>query len=79
MTRPGFDSDPDDPMAMFGWGLVRVFPWHFVSLFATATEAHAAREEFGAGYIVRHGVRRIGTDEFKWNREDERDNEEEDS
>ena len=48
-------------------------PWHFVGLFVTAAEAHAAREDFGVEYIVRHGVRRIGTDEFKWWREDERD------
>ena len=73
MTRPGFDIDPDDPMGIFGWGLVRVFPWHFVGLFVTAAEAHAAREEFGAEYIVRHGVRRIRTDDFKWYREDDSD------
>ena len=68
-----FDSDPDEPMDIFGWGLVRVCPWHFVGLFVTAAKAHAAREDFGAQYIVRHGVRRIGTDDFKWYRNDERD------
>ena len=28
----GFDIDPDNPNSVFGWGLLRVEPWHFVGL-----------------------------------------------
>ena len=55
-TTPGFDIDPDNRDSIFAWGLVRPSPWHFVGLFRTAAEAHEAREEFGDGYIVRHGL-----------------------
>ena len=69
----GFDIDPDNPDTIFGWGLVRPSPWHFVGLFRTAAEAHSAREEKGAGYIVRHGSHALSTDRFQWWREDDHD------
>lgn len=70
---PAFDIDPDNPNSVFGWGCVRVAPWHFVGLFVTAAEAHAKREEMGAPYIVRHGVHRLATDDFVWFREEDHD------
>ena len=60
-----FDIDPDNPNSVFGWGLLRVQPWHFVGLYATAAEAHAARENFAADYIVRHGSMRMGRVRFR--------------
>ena len=69
----GFDPDPDNPNSVFGWGLLRVEPWHFVGLFASAAEAHAMREVMGDDYIVRHGSHELGTDRFEWWREEDHD------
>ena len=60
-----FDIDPDFPDRIMGWGVLRVTPWHFVGLFVDAAAARKMRDELGDQYIVRHGTKRVRTDDFQ--------------
>lgn len=50
-----------------GWGVVRLTPWHFAGLFQTAEPAESKAVEMGAGYVVKYGEQRVGSDEFEFN------------
>ena len=76
-TRPRtsntFDLDPDFPDRIMGWACLRTQPWDLAGFLVNCADAHALREAKGSQYIVRHGTKRLATDDFKCYREDECD------
>jgi len=68
-----FDSDPDFPDRIMGWACFRLQPWHLAGFFVDTAHAHALRGDLGADYVVRHGTKRSGSDDFKWYREEDSD------
>lgn len=59
---PGID--PLNPGWTLGWGVLRGSRWHLAGLFPDQKQAEAFRSELGAGYEVRFGSHRIGSDDF---------------
>jgi hypothetical protein len=47
-----------------GWGVLRARPWHLAGVFASSGEAEKFMRELGAGYVIKYGDHRVGTDEF---------------
>ena len=68
-----FELDPDYPDRIMGWAVFRVDPWDFAGFFVDSAEARKKRDELGYPYLVRHGTKGIGTDDFQWYRTDESD------
>jgi hypothetical protein len=49
---------------------VRLSPWDFLGIFPTKEEAEAKARKAGAGYVVRYGENRAGSDDFVWSSTD---------
>lgn len=47
-----------------GWGVVRNNPWDLAGMFPPKEEAEAAKGRLGAAYEVRHGSRKLGSNDF---------------
>lgn len=50
--------------SVFGWGVQRDDPWHFVGVFPTKAKAELEASRRGAGYCVREGEHQKGTPFF---------------
>lgn len=58
--------DPSHPGWRIGYGVLRRNPWHLAAALRTPEQASRLAVSAGAGYEVRQGSQRIGTDEFVW-------------
>nr|QDF38817.1 trypsin-like peptidase domain-containing protein [Bradyrhizobium symbiodeficiens] len=56
--------DPSNPGWVRGWGVVRSAPWHLAAVTPDRAQAETICATLGAGYEVRIGSSRVGSDDF---------------
>ena len=58
--------DPDNKGWVLGWAVLTESPaaWHLIDVYASKHIAEAAASHLSAGYVVRYGSHRLGSDDF---------------
>ncbi|MFX1740052.1 hypothetical protein PXJ20_32600 [Paraburkholderia sp. A1RI_3L] len=62
--RKGYALDPGNNGWIVGWAVIRNSPWDLAGMFPSKEEAEAARSKLGGTYEVRHGSRKLGSNDF---------------
>ncbi|MGF6265215.1 hypothetical protein OKW34_000236 [Paraburkholderia youngii] len=62
--KKAYPLDPDNDGWIVGWAVVRNSPWDLAGMFPTKEDAESARSKLGGAYEVRHGSRRLGSNDF---------------
>ena len=49
-----------------GWGVLRLNLWHLAGVFTSSGDAEKLVRTMGAGYVVRYGDHRVGSQDFSF-------------
>ncbi|SIT49259.1 conserved hypothetical protein [Paraburkholderia piptadeniae] len=62
--KKSYALDSDNEGWIVGWAVIRNSPWDLAGMFLTRDEAEGVQRELGSAYEVRHGSRKLGSNDF---------------
>jgi hypothetical protein len=62
--KKSYALDSENKGWIVGWAVIRNSPWDLIGMFPTKEEAEAAQSKLGSTYGVRHGSRKLGSNDF---------------